>query len=144
MVRLTINSGGDVRDVAGTAGHNRVKRGSKKAIRRCVAVVEAYHKRNEWVGGGRAYKAMGGRLKDAPTHPTKLTVRDNILRKSYTRRIIDHLLYAAYGSDLVYAGVHEYGYPPGNIPARPGIANTAKATADQLIKIMADDIKGEF
>lgn len=122
--------------IAGQSGHGRVWGGAGKGLRKALALIERHHKRKEWV------RSSGGRLSGAAVHPTKLTIRTGTLSKSYTRQIAEKMLRGSYGSDLVYAPVHEYGGR--HVKARPGLKRTVNATADKVEKIMADAIAKEF
>jgi phage gpG-like protein len=113
--------------IAGPGGRKAVRRGFMDAMRKALAITEKHHKRKEWIRGG-----------DGPPHPRKLTLRTGSLSRSYTRRLLHRELAGAYGSDLVYAPVHEFGSPTLNIPARPGLKRTIDAKIDKIEKILAD------
>jgi hypothetical protein len=134
MALKTASAGG----IAGKAGHDRVAGGTRKGLMKALALVERHHKTKEWRSG------VAGRLRDVAPHPDLLTVRTGMLKRSYTRELAENLLRASYGSDLVYAPVHEHGSPIQNIRQRPTLERTAKATAAAVEKILADNIAREF
>jgi hypothetical protein len=117
--------------ILGGGGQKLVERGFMKNMKKALAVVERHHKRQEWIRGG-----------DGPPHPEKLTVRTGGLSRSYTRRILIDEMAGAYGSDLIYAPVHEYGNS--RVQARPGLKRTIDAKVKELEKILADGAVGEL
>ena len=106
------------------------------AIKKGIAHIQRHHKREEWVTGG-----MGKHAK-AP-HPTKLSVRTAVLKRSYKIIIDKKKLEARYGTDVKYARVHEFGLPGRNIRKRPGLQNTITATGSAIEKILANALKKE-
>lgn len=123
-----------VRRISGPAGAKKVREGFMDGMRQALALIERHHKRHEMV-------RLGGRLSSgdqAPPHYDKLTVRTGALSRSYTRRLLKNEMAGAYGSDLVYAPVHEFGSTKLGIHPRPGLARTIDAKADEVEKILAD------
>ena len=121
--------------IAGPKGFKAINKGAIAGLWKCLGTVERHHKRKEMI------RKSGGRLmgKNAqPPHPVKLTIRTGSLSKSYTGRVVERTLKGYYGSDLTYAPVHEFGSPRQNIPARPGLQRTLKATTKIIDKIMLD------
>lgn len=106
------------------------------AIKKGIAHIQRHHKRKEWVTGG-----LGKHAKKP--HPTKLSVRTSVLKKSYDIRIDKKRLEARYGTDVKYARVHEFGLPGRNIRERPGLQNTIDATGHAIEKILAGALKKE-
>lgn len=113
--------------------------GGNRGLLKAIALVERHHKRVETIRG----TGDKGRY---PVHPTMLTMRHggSGLSGSYTRAVDKARMLATYGSDKVYAPVHEYGSAKLNIPARPGLERTAKATAAEVERIIADEIAKGF
>ena len=74
-------------------------------------------KRSMIFAEGEAKKNFGG--------PGQLRIRSGHLRRSIKSQVLDRGLgkeiVGIIGSNVVYSAVHEYGYPPKNIPARPYI-----------------------
>ena len=104
------------------------------AIRKSLAMAERHHKRKEWVTGGTGKNA-------SPPHPTKLSVREGHLKRSYHSIIVAKELYGSYGSDLEYAPTHEFGDPSRNIPKRDGIQRTKNAVSKKFAGIFANELK---
>ena len=127
----------DIRQISGAKGHRRMRKGAAAGLRKCLAMIERHHKRKEMIRGG-ARLSSGDKQ---AAHPDKLTVRTGMLSRSYTRRIVEAELKGYYGSDLVYAPVHEFGSKKKNIPPRPGLQKTLDALGKDIEKIMADQIE---
>ena len=116
------------------------------AIRKSLAVMERYHKRKWFVTGTKNRK---GKLKDKATRPKRLTSRTGHLMLSYTRSIDKRNLIGVYGSDKAYSRIHEFGGPAGapgkrfEMPKRPGLEVTSKATGHAIEAIFAKLLKKE-
>lgn len=127
---------------SGLAGINKMRAatsdGASNGLLKAIALVERHHKTKEW------RSSVAGNLRDVEPHPTLLTVRTGMLKRSYTRELAKHLMRASYGSGLVYAPVHEYGSPKHGIRQRPTLERTAQATAAEVERILADSVKREI
>jgi hypothetical protein len=122
-------------EISGVAGHRRARAGLLEGIKKSLADIERHHKRSEMI------RKAGGRLSSGdivPPDPYRITVRTGTLSRSYTRRIDKQALIGSYGSDLVYAPVHEFGSPAKNIRSRPGLQRTIDKLQDQIEKTLAD------
>ena len=95
--------------------------------------------------GGRF--RVGGKLRSSPPHPTMVTSRTGELRRSIaSERGVDKSKLPreiSVGSDLVYAGVHEYGlYVRGvKYPKRAFLAPAAEVVAPLIPDLMVAELE---
>lgn len=115
-----------------TAMQKTARDGFWNGIRKSLALMERHHKRKEWVA------KSGGRLATQDADPVRLTVRTGSLKRSYGSRLDKMKMIGSYGSDLVYAPIHEYGNPSRGVRARPGLDRTINATKSRIEKLCAD------
>ena len=86
-----------------------------------------------WRGAQLIADTTKSRFMDGP-HPDYIITRTGRLKSSI--RPIQTSDGAAVISDCIYARVHEFGYPPRNIPARPYLSRGFYAELEHIHKLL--------
>lgn len=90
----------------------------KKSIGQELVEVSGEHIENKVSPDGQPFKAWAPATKKQAAGTSRDILRkDSNLFNSLAWQIVGNALY--YGSDMVYAGVHQFGWGERNIPARP-------------------------
>ena len=135
-VDLSINNSASAQQVLGKVGHEHARKATWAALRKAVVEVEQYHKRMEMLPGG-------GKKAFREPDPVRLRVRTGALKREYTRRLFQAELEAHYGSDLIYAPVHEFGSPGQNLRPRPGVQRSSDAISPRIDKWIVEALAKE-
>lgn len=69
-----------------------------------------------------------------------LNVKTNRLRNSIMWKVNRQDISAKVATNVKYAAVHEYGYPPRNIPERSYLRTGLEDKRNEITEIIADDI----
>lgn len=77
--------------------------------------------------------------------PGNLRVRTGRLRGSIRTNVkqLKHITVGSIGTNVIYGPVHEFGYPPRNIPTRPFLSPAITENIDEINKMIAASIDKE-
>ncbi|HUU96857.1 MAG TPA: hypothetical protein VM487_14050 [Phycisphaerae bacterium] len=131
--------GTEVAAIAGERGHKKARIGFAAGMRKALVAVEHHHKNEEFItkagGLGGGLTGKGAQAPDA----YYLTSRHRTLLRSYKFPPVSLKdLTGRYGSDLIYAPVHEFGSTKNNIHARPTLQRTIDAMAETVERLLAE------